>query len=160
MIFCCWTSILNNFSHVLSYVTFLDSTFIVFTYNIGPSQGLKIRGARSSIICPPGWDRVNCSAINPLATALSYQCVSFKRFKFNHRCQYFHRTGVQRLRQKKLKRSFLKIIIADCISISAKNNNLMKKKYMYCQHPISKDQLHPVPVYLKLVSLKLGHILG
>jgi hypothetical protein len=48
----------------------------------GPSQGLKIRGggARSTvvgIICPPGWDTVNCLAKNwggspapPLATAL------------------------------------------------------------------------------------------
>ena len=37
---------------------------IVYT---GPSQGLKIRGAGSTvvgIICPPGWDRVNCLAKN------------------------------------------------------------------------------------------------
>jgi hypothetical protein len=51
----------------------------------GPSQGLKSRwGALSTvvgIICPPGWDRVNCLAQNweggpapPLATALFGKC--------------------------------------------------------------------------------------
>ena len=36
-------------------------------WHAGPSQGLKIQGARTTlvgIIWPPGWDRVNCSAIN------------------------------------------------------------------------------------------------
>ena len=40
----------------------------------GSSQGLKIRGARSTvvgIICPPGWDKVNCLAKNWGAKAFS-----------------------------------------------------------------------------------------
>ena len=40
----------------------------------GPSQGLKI--------CPPGWDRVNCSAKKPSAPLLQQPCIELILFLY------------------------------------------------------------------------------
>ena len=75
--FCIWVSEDFVFTAIFEPVrTFCEQSHILLHI---PSQGLKIRGARNTlvgIICPHGWDRANCSAkaplALPLATALNY----------------------------------------------------------------------------------------
>ena len=64
--------------------------FILIHVTSGPSQGLKIRGACSTvvgIICPPGWDRVNCLAKNwSLATGLTIHTISAQSSRVQIKC--------------------------------------------------------------------------